>query len=138
MKVLSARDWFLRLQDIVEQIELIAEHTAGMDLDGFVSHGIAQGAVLYRMAILGEAVAGLPAAIEARYPRVSWHVLRAARDLMAEGYENVDLDRVWDLIARDLAPVADQLRQLPASDAEPMAQPATLRRRRRADGHGAR
>ena len=62
--------------------------------------------------ILGEAVRGVAEETRARHPEIPWSAMAATRDRLIHGYFAVDLDIVWQIVKRDLPPVAEALREM--------------------------
>jgi uncharacterized protein with HEPN domain len=110
------RDWPLRVQDILDQISLIREHTAGYDWAAFAASTVVQGDVMYRIGVIGEAVAGSTDEIKERYPAIPWRVIRNMRNVVTHIYFGVDLERVWAVVRDDLGPLEHKLRSLLADE----------------------
>jgi uncharacterized protein with HEPN domain len=90
------------LEDILESIQRIDEHTDGLDVQSFAADVKSQDAVMRRFEIIGEAVKSLPAEIWDRFPEVRWSDIARFRDILAHHYFRVDLGLVWDAITNDL------------------------------------
>lgn len=103
------RMWPERVHDVLDQVELILAHTSGVDWDRFATDMVLQGDVLYRLSIIGEAVANIPEPLKTRYPSIPWRDVRNMRNVITHVYFGVDLARVWDVIEQDLRPLASQL-----------------------------
>jgi uncharacterized protein with HEPN domain len=56
--------------------------------------------------IIGEAAKNVSPATEARLPQVPWRAMAGTRDRLAHAYFDVDLDRLWQIVAADLPPLA--------------------------------
>jgi uncharacterized protein with HEPN domain len=54
-----------------------------------------QSAVLYQIAILGEAVKRLSPELRQQSPDVPWGAMAGMRDKLIHDYEGVDVTRVW-------------------------------------------
>ena len=55
---MPARDWRMRIQDILDSIAKIRQYTAGMTFETFRASDITIDAVVRNMEIIGEAAAG--------------------------------------------------------------------------------
>lgn len=62
----------LLLGELLEATELVAQYTAGLTFDDFAASTEKQDAVVRRLAVIGEAVKGLPEEFRTRYPEVTW------------------------------------------------------------------
>jgi uncharacterized protein with HEPN domain len=59
-------------------------------------------AVLYNLAIIGEAVSRLMPEVESLYPEIPWIDIRAIRNVIVHEYFRVDLSIIWETIQTDL------------------------------------
>jgi uncharacterized protein with HEPN domain len=101
-----------RLQDILEISTEIEIFTAGMSFAEFAKDTKTVKAVLYNLAIIGEAVSQLLPEIEFLYPEIPWIDIRAIRNVIIHEYFRVDLSIIWETIQTDLPPLVRQLREL--------------------------
>ena len=62
--------------------------------------------------ILGEASRHVPEKTKQRNPEIRWKEIAGTRDRLAHGYFDVDLDILWEIVTRDLAPLIAQLEGL--------------------------
>ena len=70
---------------------------------------LAAEAILHK---IGEAVTRLPEEFLAAHPEIPWRGMRAARNLVAHRYEQVDYGLIWDGFAKDLPHTAEQIEPL--------------------------
>jgi uncharacterized protein with HEPN domain len=59
-------------------------------------------AVLYSLAVIGEAAGSLLPEVEAVYPEIPWIDIRGMRNVVIHEYFQVDLQIVWETIQTDL------------------------------------
>lgn len=69
-------------------------------------------AVLYNVAIIGEAAASLMPEVEVAYPEIPWVDIRGLRNIVIHEYFRVNLEIIWETIQRDLPPLLEQLQEL--------------------------
>ena len=95
------KDDRLYLVDILECIKRIESYTQGGRTE-FLKSSMAQDAVLRNFEIIGEATKHLSQVLRDRCPEVPWRRLAGFRDVLIHEYPSVDLDEVWNIVARDL------------------------------------
>lgn len=89
------------LDDIQSAVGRIGKYVA----DGkrkFLVDTKTQDAVLYQLAIIGEAAAKLPRAMRAAYPEIPWKDIVGMRNIIIHDYSGITIDRIWDAVERDL------------------------------------
>ncbi|MFZ5586093.1 MAG: DUF86 domain-containing protein [Thermodesulfobacteriota bacterium] len=102
----------LYLQAILECLELIPGFIEGYDEERFLSDVKAQFAVIRAMGIIGDAVKKLPAELRAQHPEIPWKDLTGTRDVLIHDYLNINLHTLWEIVTRDVPPLAAKLRPL--------------------------
>jgi hypothetical protein len=65
-----------------------------------------QDAVLRRMETLADAAARLSSELRDRHPEIPWRLISDFRNVLAHAYTDVRLEVVWQVIVRDLPPLA--------------------------------
>lgn len=91
-------------QDIQDAIEKIQEYTAAGKRT-FLSDEKTQDAVIYNIAIIGEAVKMLPKSLVSKYPEIEWTQAAKMRDILVHDYSATDIGTVWDTVRKDLPPL---------------------------------
>jgi len=104
-----AREWRLRIDDMVEAIGRIEEFVQGLDVDAFLKDRRTSDAVVRNLEIIGEAARNVPDHVASRHPEVPWKRAREMRNVLAHAYFGVDLPTVWKTIHEDLPPLKAQL-----------------------------
>jgi len=89
----------LRLEDIVEACDLVADYVRGYNADGFAADGKTRDAVIRQFEIVGEAIKDLPETMREREPRIPWRQIAGFRDVLAHSYFAVETSIVWDAAA---------------------------------------
>jgi uncharacterized protein with HEPN domain len=85
---------------------------AGMDRGAFLLDRKTQAAVQHKLLVLGEAIKRVSDTGRQRHPQIAWHAAARTRDRLIHGYDSVDLDLVWRILAKDLPELLAQLRKL--------------------------
>lgn len=83
------------LLDIAKAAQLCQEFVADMTQADFASDRKTQSAVLYQIAILGEAVKRLSQEFRSQHPDIPWAAMAGMRDKLIHDYEGIDVTRVW-------------------------------------------
>lgn len=109
---MPSRDWQNRVKDVLAAISEIREFTSGITFNEFQSDRKTIRAVLYNLAIIGEAVRGIPAELEASHPEIPWNDVRGMRNIVIHEYFQVNLSIIWQTIQEDLVSLELSLRQL--------------------------
>jgi uncharacterized protein with HEPN domain len=87
----------------LENIVLIEEFTAGMDLTAFTEDLKTSNAVERCLERIGEAARKLGGSAEELCPAIPWPQLRAVGNFLRHEYDRIDIVRVWLTIEDDLA-----------------------------------
>lgn len=66
-------------------------------------------AVVRALEIIGEAVKRLPEELCQQYPDVPWKGMAGMRDRIIHGYDNVDLQIVWEVVKRDIPQIKPKI-----------------------------
>jgi uncharacterized protein with HEPN domain len=93
-----------RLLDILEAIIKIQQHV-GDAIESFADDEMQQVWVIHHLQIVGEAANGLSQRIKVDNPQVPWEQIIGMRHVLVHGYFGIDLDIVWAVIEKDLAPL---------------------------------
>jgi uncharacterized protein with HEPN domain len=99
--VRNSRD---RLLDVLEAIEAIRRRAHGGKAE-FLRDELVQVWCLRHIAIIGEVAARLPEELRNRYPECPWRALIGMRNILVHAYFEVDWERVWEVVDRDLEPL---------------------------------
>lgn len=92
------RIYLLHIRDALDAI-------AGFTEEGrsaFLADEMMQDAVLYKLAVIGEAVKRLPSALRAAHPTVPWKKIAGLRDIVIHEYDSASIKRIWTIVARDV------------------------------------
>lgn len=129
------RDDDTYLSDILEASERIEAYLAGQPLEAFLQDRMRQDAVLYRLAVIGEAAARLSKALRDTQSSVPWRKLVAMRNILVHDYAGADPRIAWrtgTVHVPELVPVVRAMRQAlsgggtgAANDPAPPAGPDT-------------
>lgn len=89
-----------RLQDVLEAIDRIQQHTRGRPK--FDADPLVQVWVIHHLEIIGEACRALSDELRGRHPEVPWAAIIGMRNILVHDYFGLNLDEVWSAAERDL------------------------------------
>lgn len=98
------------LQHIGDSINAIERYTSG-GREAFMRERIIQDAVIRNLEIIGEAAGKLSPDVR-ETTRAPWKKIVALRNRVIHAYWSVDLFLVWDVVARDIAPLRQEVERL--------------------------
>ena len=79
-------DWQNRVRDVLDAIVEIREFTNEITFEQFQNDRKTIRAVLYSLAIIGEAVRTIPPGLEAAHPEIPWDDVRGMRNIVIHEY----------------------------------------------------
>jgi len=83
--------------DILLAAKALQDFVAGMSHDEFLSDFKTQCAVLHQIMVLGEATKRLSTDFKAAHSEMPWDDIAGMRDRCVHGYDQVDLEIVWQV-----------------------------------------
>lgn len=83
------------LMDIDVAARQAVEFVRGQTYAAFAHEPLLQSAVLYQVAVIGEAVKRLSPELRRDHPEVPWRRAAGMRDRLIHGYDTVDLELIW-------------------------------------------
>lgn len=85
----------LLLLDIIAAADAIVVHIGGQDREAFSQDPTARSAVLYELAVIGEAAGRVSAETRAHHPEVPWAEVVGFRNVVVHEYFGVSWPIVW-------------------------------------------
>lgn len=108
----GARSWKFRIRHMLEAIERIHRYSAGMSRDALEANAMAVDAIVWNLAVLGEAARHVPEDVASSYGRIPWAQIRAIRNRIIHGYDQIDMQIVWNVVQHELAPLVPELERI--------------------------
>ena len=90
------------IEDIIEAMVNAMEFVKNMEYDEFVKDTKTIYAVIRAIEIIGEAVKNIPEKIRKEYPDIPWSSIAGMRDKVIHAYFGVKIERVWEVVKRDI------------------------------------
>ncbi len=95
------KDDSVYLKHVADSLARIRNYTSrGRDV--FFADPMSQDAVIRNLEIIGEAVKRLSADTCAKAPNIPWKQIAGMRDVLIHNYFGVQLERVWQVVERDI------------------------------------
>jgi uncharacterized protein with HEPN domain len=69
-------------------------------------------AVMYAIAIMGEATKRLSDEFREEHPQLPWREIAGLRDRLVHDYKNIDLDILWDVVSVEIPALLTNLESL--------------------------
>ncbi len=95
--------------DILLAAKAVQEFVAGMSPEQFLADFKTQCAVLQQIVVLGEAAKRLSAEFRARHDPILWDSIAGLRDRCVHGYDQVDLEIIWQVTQEHAPKLAQYL-----------------------------
>jgi len=92
-------DYLEDILDAMEKAEILAGET---NYEKFSEDFRINFAVVRALEIIGEATKRLSVDIREQYPEIPWKDMAGMRDRIIHGYDNVDLQIVWDTVKKEI------------------------------------
>jgi uncharacterized protein with HEPN domain len=89
------------LRHILECIRRIEDDVVAGREEFMRAHTL-QDAVLRNLQTMSESTQRLPDSLKATHPEVEWRRIVAFRNLLVHNYLGIDLQRVWEIVERDV------------------------------------
>lgn len=106
---MSQHDDGVRLRHMLDAAKQAIEFTRGRsDADLYRDAQLAL-ALTRLVEIIGEAAKNVSAETRAKLPQVPWRAMAGTRDRLVHAYFDVDLERLWQIVAADLPPLVAAL-----------------------------
>lgn len=99
------------VEDILKAIERIGEYTIKGQKD-FLGDEMTQDAVIYQLAIIGEAASKLPPALKKKHTGIPWKDVIGLRSVIIHDYANIKLSRIWNTVSNDLPALKAVIQQI--------------------------
>lgn len=105
------KDDSVYLIHVLECIKQIEEYTIN-GREEFMNSRLIQDAVIRNIEIIGEATKQVSPGLRSQHPEIPWKEMAGMRDVLIHDYMGVDLQIVWNVVARNLAEIKEHLRGL--------------------------
>ena len=108
---MSDRDKLI-LQKIVGYISEALSYTHNLDFEIFSQDRKTINATAFVLGQIGELAKQVSEEIQNTNPHIQWRGIRGLRNRIVHDYENIDMNRLWEVISDDLPELEKQIQQL--------------------------
>jgi uncharacterized protein with HEPN domain len=102
-------DYLEDILDAMEKAEIMLEN---VDYARFEADFRVNFAVIRALEIIGEATKRIPDQVRNQYDEIPWKGMAGMRDRIIHGYDQVDLETVWDVVKRDIPRIRPFIKQI--------------------------
>ena len=110
--------WDVYVRDMLNCCARIDDYTVGLDRDAVVGTRVVYDAVLWNLAVLGEAANNVPETVRQAHTEIPWADIAGTRNRIVHGYGSIREQIVWEIISVDIPDLVPQLRRLLAEHDE--------------------
>ena len=100
------------VEDILDAMSKAENLLKGVSFSQFETDYRVNFAVVRALEIIGEAAKRLPEDLRQRYPDIPWKGMAGMRDRIIHGYDDVDLQIVWDVVKRDIPQIKPKIERI--------------------------
>ena len=104
-----SREFLDYIEDILDGMSKADLLLEGVSYSQFESDFRINFAVVRSLEIIGEAAKRVPDEVRQKYPDIPWKGMAGMRDRIIHGYDNVDLQIVWDVVMRDIPQIKPKI-----------------------------
>lgn len=106
------RDYLVYVEDILDAMEKAQILLEDVAYEQFETDFRIHFAVTRALEIIGEATKRIPMEMREQYPDIPWRNMAGMRDRIIHGYDNVNLQIVWDTVKQTIPQVKPHLHQV--------------------------
>src|SRR5688500_7860352 len=100
------------LSDIISATTAIESNVTGLTFDQFEEDTNRVKAVLFDLALIGEASRSIPDEIRAKRPSVAWGQIVGLRNFIAHVYWTIQIEKIWQIAVSDVPELRKQIEEL--------------------------
>lgn len=106
------RDITLYLEDIIKAFDAIENFINDLELEALIEDDKTLSAVLWKFAIIGEAVKKIPTQLKDKYQEIPWKNMAGMRDRLIHAYFGIDYQLLWDTIKNEIPQIKSKLERI--------------------------
>ncbi len=90
------------LIDITEAIKSISRFTNGIDRSDLETNEEKLSAIIYQLAIIGEAAKRISPLFRQQHSEIPWHEMAGLRNVIVHEYDQIDFEIIWGVVETKL------------------------------------
>jgi uncharacterized protein with HEPN domain len=102
------RVYLLHIRDALDCIEKYVVGGKGV----FLRDEKTQDAVIYNLAIIGEAVKKLPNDLKKAHASIAWKNIAGMRDVVIHDYDSTEIPKIWKVVEHDLPVLRKEIKAM--------------------------
>ncbi len=102
-------DDHISMSQMLEYARQACEMATGYDRADLDANLMLRYAIIYLIEVIGEAARRVSASTRDQYRQIPWSDIVGMRNRLAHGYDDIDLDLLWDTVIIDLPPLITML-----------------------------
>ncbi len=106
---MSKRDDLIRLRQMLDYALKAQGMVAGRNRQDLGNDEMLQLALTRALEVIGEAANRVSPETKKRYEDIPWRAIVGMRNRLIHGYDNVDLDVLWETVVTELPPLIEKL-----------------------------
>ena len=106
------KDNSIYLEHILESISNVENFSEKLTKESFSKDRLRQSAIIRELEIIGEAVKNLSQDFRKNYSSIKWISIAGFRDKLVHHYFGVNLERVWNVIQKDIPILKNQIKKV--------------------------
>ena len=106
------RNTNLFIQDILNNINDIKSFSKKLTKEEFENDKLRQNAIIRSLEVIGEAAKNIPDSFREKYSNIPWKEIAGFRDILSHAYFGVKMDRVWNIIKKDLSVLKKEIKRI--------------------------
>jgi uncharacterized protein with HEPN domain len=97
------------LIDIIVAVKQVVSFAQGTDVGTLANDSMKLSAILYQVAVIGEATKRLTHDFRGQHPEIPWRQMAGMRDRLIHEYDAIDVDVVWTVATTNLPELLPKL-----------------------------
>jgi uncharacterized protein with HEPN domain len=109
---MTRHDDLIVMRHILDHATEALQITQGKSREDLANDRILNLALIRLLEILGKAAGRISKSTRVKYSHIPWADIVAMRNRLIHGYDQVDLNILWDVIQNDLPPLVEELSKI--------------------------